>query len=437
LSGRWRSLIYRLRFLTRERRAEVLEQLERASSPSFDFFLLVILSCCIATLGLITNSAAVIIGAMLVAPLMSPILGLSLASVAGRRSMFERAVVALIEGALLAVGLSALLGALVYLVPFGLPTELPAEILARTHPSPFDLGIALAGGAAAAYALAQPHLSATLPGVAIATALMPPLCTLGLGLALRRPDVWGGALLLFLTNFAAISFAGIVVFVLLGFRPVYNKGHRELYIAGALVTLVTVPLFVLTTRAVAEVRDARATQDVVASEITMLPDEQLVGIERSQEGGSLNLRVTVRTSRPPTHSEVVALQSKIAARLDRPVALVLIDVPMIKLDPMIPPTRTPTFTPGPSPTPTLTRTATATPTATPTVTPTATASVTPSPSPSPTPPPALRVVIVRAGDTVFALARQYELTVQAIAEANSLADPNLIIVGQELIIPQR
>ena len=82
--------------LSDQRRVEVLDELEKASSPGFDFFLLVILSCSIATFGLITDSAAVIIGAMLVAPLMSPILGLSLATVAGEQHMFRRAFVALI-----------------------------------------------------------------------------------------------------------------------------------------------------------------------------------------------------------------------------------------------------------------------------------------------------------------------------------------------------
>ena len=93
----------RLRGLAPDRQTEVLRELNQASSPGLDFFLLVVLSCSIATFGLITNSAAVIIGAMLVAPLMSPILGLPLASVAGERRMFQRAVLALVEGALLAV----------------------------------------------------------------------------------------------------------------------------------------------------------------------------------------------------------------------------------------------------------------------------------------------------------------------------------------------
>jgi uncharacterized hydrophobic protein (TIGR00271 family) len=162
-----------LRQLPQERQEQVLARLRSDSSPGFDFFLLVVLSCAIATFGLVTDSAAVIIGAMLVAPLMSPILGLSLASVKGQNHMFRRAVVAVLEGATLAMVLSAALAWLGRELPFGFLTILPNEVLARTRPTPFDLGIALAGGAAAAYALAQPNLSAALPGVAIATALMP------------------------------------------------------------------------------------------------------------------------------------------------------------------------------------------------------------------------------------------------------------------------
>src|SRR5512146_271085 len=210
-----------LRRLDPDRQAEVLKELDVASSPGFDFFLLVVLSCAIATFGLITDSAAVIIGAMLVAPLMSPILGLSLASVAGEQRMFRRALVALLEGVILAVLFSAALSWFAQALPFDVLQVLPNELLSRTHPTPFDLGIALAGGGAAAYALAQPRLSAALPGVAISTAIMPPLCTVGIGISLANWGVVFGAGLFFLTFLAAISFAGILVFALLSFRPAH------------------------------------------------------------------------------------------------------------------------------------------------------------------------------------------------------------------------
>lgn len=378
-----------LQYVPTERQMAILEQLAHASSPHFDFFLLVVLSCTIATLGLVTDSAAVIIGAMLVAPLMSPIVGLSLASVVGDRRTFQRAVVALVEGALLAVALSALLAWLARILPFNALNELPREVLARTRPTPFDLAIALAGGAAVAYALAQPHLSAALPGVAIATALMPPLCSAGIGIATRRSDVALGALLLFLANFAAIWFAGIVVFILLGFRPLRTNEPqslpRSLTVSTVLVVLIAILLVVVTLRFVREARLAQQVREAVRVEIAVLPDTQLVDVSTSAEDSTLRLVVTIRTSRPPAHAEVVALQKAVATRLQRPTALQLIVVPATMLDPLIPPTLTPTPTPTPTatPGPSATPTPTPTPTATPTETPTPTATPTETPTPTP------------------------------------------------------
>lgn len=149
------------------------------------------------------------------------------------------------QRSLIAGVLSTILTLLAEVLPFDVLSELPREASARARPTPFDLAVALGGGAAAAYALAQSQLSAALPWVAIATALMPPLCTVGIGLALRRPDVWAGALLLFLTNFVAITFAGIVVFAMLGFRPRQGNQHNGFFVSGFLDLLITIPLIFL------------------------------------------------------------------------------------------------------------------------------------------------------------------------------------------------
>jgi len=393
---RWLRVRY-IHALPQERRDEVLEQLSLAASPGFDYFLLVFLSCSIATFGLTTDSAAVIIGAMLIAPLMSPILGLSLASVAGKSRMFERALLALVEGALLAIGLSALLGWVAQELPFGALMELNSEVISRTRPSPFDLGIALAGGAAAAYALAQPHLSAALPGVAIATALMPPLCSVGICLSVERLDLALGALLLFLTNFAAITFAGIIVFAMLGFRPPFPGGgwrglSRPILTSAILVLLVTFPLLALTLRFVGEASLARAVRAAVQAELNALPDARLVEITTDASNSTVQLDVTLRASRQPFYQEVVDFQSGIATRLQRPVALHLVVIPMTVLDPLVPPTHTPTPTSGPTATATKTPAPTATLTPTPSETPmptfTPTTSATPTYTATSTPHPA-------------------------------------------------
>lgn len=400
--------------LPQERQQEVLAELSLASRPGFDYFLLVVLSCIIATLGLITNSAAVIIGAMLVAPLMSPILGLSLASVAGKQHMFRQSTISLLEGVVLALLLSAITGWIARLLPFGMLMTLPGEILSRTRPTPFDLGIALAGGAAASYALAQPRLSAALPGVAIATALMPPLCTIGIGLSLGNANVALGAALTFITNFVAISFAGILVFGALGFRPYQDLNsnydlRRSILISAILVALVTIPLIFLTLNIVREANHRQTIIQVVEAEIDKLPEVQFVSLELQDLQPGLNIVVTLRALHQPTYDQTVDLQSALANRLQEIIALQLIVIPATRLDPLSPPTPTPTWTPGPSPTPTRTATLTATasptltptPTSTDTPTPTSTATHTPTPTATFTPTPLPARIVFTGGKGVY------------------------------------
>ena len=370
--------------LTSKRKTDVIRELNQASSPGFDYFLLVLLSCSIATFGLITNSAAVIIGAMLVAPLMSPILGISISTVVAQERLFQRASLSLGTGILLSLVLSTILGWVGSILPFDLLVALPTEVLVRTQPSPFDLGIALAGGAAAAYALANPRLSAALPGVAIATALMPPLCVAGICIAVGNSAAALGALLLLITNLTAISFAGILVFFALGFRPrkhetLWHGMPRGLMISAALVLIVTIPLVLLTNRLVNEARYNKDVQDTVAAEVAFLKDAQLLDIEQNLVEEILHLKVTILTTNPPSYARVVSLQQEIAINLDQPVSLQLIVVPGTRLDPLVPPTRTPTPTATATGKPTTTSTFTPSPTPTKTLTPTPTATFTPTP----------------------------------------------------------
>jgi uncharacterized hydrophobic protein (TIGR00271 family) len=366
----------------------IIQEISETSSPGFDFFLLVILSGSIATFGLITNSPAVIIGAMLVAPLMSPIIGIGLASIIGRRALLRESLSALFRGAILAIGLSALIGVVNLYLPFVYFQELPVEIISRTHPSPIDLVVALAGGLAAAYSLTEPKLSAALPGVAIATALMPPLCTVGIGISMQRWDVAGGAFLLFITNTVTIAFASALVFFLRGFNPYPKDGSRKLppslQLSAVLILLLLVPLTYYSIQFVQQATEYRTISDVVDSEILNLGNAELVELNVAYESESIKLNVTIRTSNPLSYQQVVNLQSAIVDRLSRPVSLRINQIQSELLDPLVPPTATATATstntatPGPSPTMTFTATLTATSTATstqtalPTLTPTLT-----------------------------------------------------------------
>lgn len=369
------------------RRKEVIAEITPLASPGFDYLLLVVLSTSIATLGLITNSPAVIIGAMLVAPLMSPIIGIGLASITGDTLMLRRAISALLRGALLAIVLSALITFLNGKLPILSLQTLPQEVLSRTRPTPIDLVIALAGGVAAAYALTQKNLSAALPGVAIATALMPPLCTIGIGVALGRGDVAGGALLLFTTNTVTIAFSSVLVFFLRGFGRSNPEGeHRlpgSLLLSAFLTLVILVPLSYLSLRFFQVAAQNQTINAVVTAEVNRLGNVELTEIQPYRVGNTLDLNLTITTTTQLTYEEVVTLQQAIVDRLKEPVSLHINQVLAERLDPLIPPTDTATptatltFTPGPSPT--------TTPTMTPTATLTATLTITPSPTPTNTP----------------------------------------------------
>ena len=167
----------------------------------------------IASLGLNTNSTAVIIGAMLISPLMGPIIGMGLAIGINDLELLKRSV----KNYLVATVISVLT-ATVYFIITPL-TEAQSELLARTSPTLYDVLIALCGGAAGILALSTKGKGNVIPGVAIATALMPPLCTAGYGLAVSNMSFFFGAFYLFFINTVFICLATFIGVRMLKFKP--------------------------------------------------------------------------------------------------------------------------------------------------------------------------------------------------------------------------
>ncbi len=373
--------------LTIEERRKIISDVQDDSKANFDYLILVALSSSIATLGLLSDSPAVIIGAMVVAPLMSPILAIGLATTTGAKKLLKDALLTLFVGALLSIVISVLLTWINDELPFISLHQIPGEVMSRTRSSPVDLTIAIAGGLAAAYATTRPRLSTALPGVAIATALMPPVCTIGVGLALQDWQVASGAGLLFITNAVAIAFASGLVFLVRGFskeqRFADAKVPATLWISTILVIVLLIPLTYFSLRLIRQAEESRLINMVVEREVALLPNAQLEETSFVSSPDVLDLRLTLHTSRSLYWQEIVSLQESIAAGLDRQVSLKVEQVLFRELDPMVPPTLTPTFTPGPSSTPTLTNTplptSSPTPTETPLPTMTRTSTATPAP----------------------------------------------------------
>ncbi|MBY8965584.1 DUF389 domain-containing protein [Algiphilus sp. NNCM1] len=200
-----------------------------------DYFTLSILSALIGTLGLLLDSAAVIIGAMVLAPLMAPIICVSMAALRRDVQLLKPALVAIGAG----VGLSMAVAALIaILIPMRMVNP---EIEARLEPSLLDLAVAVFSGVAGAYAYARESVMKSLPGVAIAVALVPPLAVIGIGIGWWDTRIMMGASLLFATNLVGIALAGAVTFMVLGYGPVRSSKHGLIYPALAVV-VVAIPL---------------------------------------------------------------------------------------------------------------------------------------------------------------------------------------------------
>ncbi|WP_440464950.1 DUF389 domain-containing protein [Psychrobacter sp. ASPA161_6] len=200
---------------------EVRVRIEANALPSKMYFIMNILSAIIASYGLVTNSAAVVIGAMLVAMMLGPITGVALAIIDHRMPLLRKSLFTVIIG----VSLVVLVGFIVGWLHKDQP--LTTEILSRTQPTSMDLMIALAGGTAGAYAMVSPHLSVAVVGVAVATALVPPLAASGILFANSEIQLGFGALLLAITNIIAIQFTNALVLWVLGFRRLVKDDYKS------------------------------------------------------------------------------------------------------------------------------------------------------------------------------------------------------------------
>jgi uncharacterized hydrophobic protein (TIGR00271 family) len=212
------------------------------------YWLLLPLSAVIASAGVVSDSTATVIGAMIVAPLMTPILGIVLAVVLADGVNLRRCVLLVVAGAAAVVGIAWLLG---LFVPYPVVAATNGQVAARVTPRIVDLVAALATGAVGSVALARSDISDTLPGVAIAISLVPPLAVVGLTLESGAPHQALAALLLFTTNVAAILASGIVVMAFHRVYRVFSPGaaagfHRGAAVAiiAALLLVVIVPLWI-------------------------------------------------------------------------------------------------------------------------------------------------------------------------------------------------
>lgn len=272
--------------------AKVFIEGPQTSRRLVNFFVLLLLATVIATYGVLSNSTATVIGAMIVAPLMGPIMATTVAVVMGSGQRAWRSLTLVLIGAASVIVFSMLLTLIIPAVTISFTNN--DELGSRTNPGLYALFTALGAGAAGAFITSRAEIANSMGGVAIAISLVPPLCVVGISISQGEWLAAGNALLLFMTNFFAILFAGGLVFLLLGLGKLalhetqVQLRHRSFILITLGTLLVTIPLFLTGHRTVA---NALATSKATAVVREWLQGTTLQIMEVNVQGQLVNVSV--------------------------------------------------------------------------------------------------------------------------------------------------
>ena len=298
----WRTWV---RPLNRSERQQLFERINTDSVGGPDYYLMMVLSASLASLGLLQDSTAVVIGAMLVAPLMGPLLGAGLALVQDNLRLIRSSLGVIVLGMVLGLMVAGLYGAA---NPGFEPTM---EVEARGKPDILDLFIALISGMVAAYAQCRFTLSNTLAGVAIAAALVPPLAVVGISTASGELQIATFASVLLLTNIVAIVLGAALVFRLMGAQAATVAGHRRPWVRRSLISLGFVALMLSAPLLLQGIEKSRSGQNrpagypvslpvrtAVAEFLIDFPSVELVTMARSSVEPESGITVVLSTMEP-------------------------------------------------------------------------------------------------------------------------------------------
>ncbi len=297
----------------------------RLSVPSFSFHFMLGLSTIIATLGLLANSAAVIIGAMIVAPLMGPIVGMAYSTAMGNRRLLRRSSFTVLKGILLTIGVAWIVTSII-----GLETR-DAEIMSRIKPTLIDFGIAMAAGAAGAFANTRRSISSAMPGVAIAVALVPPLSVVGIGLAQGEAEIALGALLLFVTNLICIIFFGSLVFLFQSYGNL-ERAKKGLAMSTAVMFLLGIPLTLSMRELIITTNVRQRVEDFIIYETNTFANTDINSIVVTPRQGYL--QVAIEAAAPLdsiSQKQIEQVQSALAQLIGTEIYLDVAVIPMRRL----------------------------------------------------------------------------------------------------------
>lgn len=312
--------------------ANLNKVLWRGAIPTGSFCLMLILSSAIATFGLLANSSAAVIGAMIIALLIQPTVGIAYAMVMANRRLLKQASLTAFIGIMLTVMTAFFVASFV-----GLRTLNP-EIMSRTDPTLIDLGIAIGAGIAAAFAYTRQSLANTLPGTAVAVALVPPLCVVGIGLASWQMVLIQGAFILFLTNFVGIIFSGGLVFIVQGYGTI-AKARQGLVVTIVALLLLGLPLGYQMRHLLVSSNVRGQVETLVRNQKVIFADKEIRNVKVASQSDSLLVELDIEAQRNSiSQKQIKVAQQFLRNQLETPVTLrvKLIPIELFEVAPEIP-----------------------------------------------------------------------------------------------------
>ena len=301
---------------------ELLTSLKDSANFSYTYLTLMILSTLLATTGLFANSSPVVIGAMILAPLMAPIISLSMGVVRADVYLLIQSAKTLIVGIFMALLFSSIYTLFIPL------EQITAEMQGRLNPNLLDLMVAIFSGMAGAYATSKEEVTKSLAGVAIAVALVPPLSVTGIGIGLGNFEVIYGSFLLFITNLVGITLSAALTFMILGFAPV-KRAKKGIFYTSILMVLITIPLF-LSFMQVVEKNDYFNKLNNIKS--IVINDEKIelhiITIENKKNTILINMDVTSNNHLSLDNYNLI--KEKLEETVDKKIVLKII--PIIEID---------------------------------------------------------------------------------------------------------
>ncbi|SHO65232.1 DUF389 domain-containing protein [Algoriphagus zhangzhouensis] len=298
-----------VRHATTDEFKELFILLKKNAQTSSNYLVLMALSTLIASFGLFANSTPVVIGAMILAPLMAPIISLAMGALRQDQLLVKNSLITIFWGVLIGLFFASMITLITPL------HSMNSEIQSRIRPNLLDLGIAIVSGVAGAFAYSKEEIAKTLAGVAISVALVPPLAVAGIGLGWGEWNVFWGAFLLLGTNLAGIVMAASLTFLLLGFSP-FQLAKKGLLISVGILVLVTAPLIFSFRNMVLE---NQLIQELSGKEIPhgLMRDVKVIGLN------PVRLSVTILSKKQLDESDFEEIKKEIEDVIKQPAELEL------------------------------------------------------------------------------------------------------------------